>query len=78
MVLIPAAIWIYALVFAFSSLWFSHFCLQTLQQLRQEQESTYRGSTGVQTTLDVQAHEVGRRPANGAGELMELPRNPTP
>lgn len=78
LVLIPAAIWIYALVFAFSSLWFSHFCLQTLQQLRQEQESDYRGSTGVQTTLDVQAHEVGRRPANGAGELMELPRNPTP
>ena len=48
------------------------------EQLRQEQESTYRGSTGVQTTLDVQAHEVGRRPASDAGELMELPRNPTP
>ena len=72
-VLIPAAIWIYALVFAFSSLWFSHFCLQALQQLRQEQESGYRGSTGVQTTLDVQAREVGRASATGAGESAALP-----
>lgn len=34
--LIPLAIWIYALVFAFSSLWFGHFCLSTLQRLREE------------------------------------------
>ncbi len=33
-VLIPVAIWIYALVFAFSSLWFAHFCLAALEQLR--------------------------------------------
>ncbi len=26
-VLLPLAIWIYTLVFAFSSLWFAHFCL---------------------------------------------------
>ncbi len=36
LVLIPVAIWIYTLVFAFSSLWFAHFCLAALQQLRQE------------------------------------------
>ncbi|MBC7437733.1 MAG: hypothetical protein H7332_16890, partial [Bdellovibrionales bacterium] len=35
-VLVPVAIWIYTLVFAFSSLWFSHYCLAALQQLRQE------------------------------------------
>lgn len=35
-VLIPVAIWIYALVFAFSSLWFAHFCLAALEQLRAE------------------------------------------
>lgn len=35
-VLVPVAIWIYTLVFAFSSLWFSHYCLTALQQLRQE------------------------------------------
>jgi len=33
-VLIPIAVWIYAITFAFSSLWFIHFCLAALQQLR--------------------------------------------
>ncbi|GAB2483502.1 EI24 domain-containing protein [Comamonas humi] len=33
-VLVPLAIWIYALTFAFSSLWFIHFCLAALQQMR--------------------------------------------
>jgi Etoposide-induced protein 2.4 (EI24) len=31
-----AAIWIYTLVFAFSSLWFAHFCLDALNRLRAE------------------------------------------
>ncbi len=35
-VLVPVAIWIYTLVFAFSSLWFAHFCLAALEQLRQQ------------------------------------------
>lgn len=34
-ILVPIAIWIYALVFAFSSLWFAHYCLAALQQMRQ-------------------------------------------
>lgn len=38
-VLIPVAIWIYTLVFAFSSLWFAHFCLAALVQLRAEPRS---------------------------------------
>lgn len=33
-VLVPVAIWIYTLVFAFSSLWFSHYTLNALDQLR--------------------------------------------
>ena len=33
-VLAPLAIWIYTLVFAFSALWFSHYCLDALAQLR--------------------------------------------
>ena len=33
-VLIPVAIWIYTLVFVFSSLWFAHYCLAALAQLR--------------------------------------------
>jgi MFS family permease len=35
-VLVPIAVWIYTLVFAFSSLWFAHFCLAALQALRAE------------------------------------------
>jgi hypothetical protein len=35
-ILVPVAIWIYTLVFAFSSLWFAHFTLAALEQLRKE------------------------------------------
>ncbi|MFL6661685.1 MAG: EI24 domain-containing protein [Rhizobacter sp.] len=35
-VLVPLAIWIYTLVFAFSALWFAHYALQALQALRVE------------------------------------------
>jgi len=37
-VLVPAAVWIYTLVFAFSALWFAHFALAALQALRRERE----------------------------------------
>ncbi len=36
-ILVPLAIWMYTLVFAFSSLWFAHYCLAALQSLRAEQ-----------------------------------------
>ncbi|WP_280152389.1 EI24 domain-containing protein [Piscinibacter sp. XHJ-5] len=35
-VLVPLAIWIYMLVFAFSALWFAHYALAALQALRAE------------------------------------------
>jgi hypothetical protein len=35
-VLVPVAVWIYTLVFAFSCLWFSHYCLAALERLRHE------------------------------------------
>jgi Etoposide-induced protein 2.4 (EI24) len=38
-ILVPLAIWIYTLVFAFSSLWFSHYCLAALQTMRSEPTS---------------------------------------
>ncbi len=37
-VLVPVAIWIYTLVFAFSALWFAHFALDALVVLRRERE----------------------------------------
>ncbi|MES2977236.1 MAG: EI24 domain-containing protein [Pseudomonadota bacterium] len=36
-ILVPVAIWIYTLVFAFSSLWFAHYTLLALEQLRRNQ-----------------------------------------
>jgi hypothetical protein len=33
-ILVPVAIWIYTLVFAFGSLWFAHYCLAALEALR--------------------------------------------
>lgn len=41
--LIPIAIWIYTLVFAFSALWFAHFALAALEQLRATQVPLHRG-----------------------------------
>ena len=38
-ILVPLAIWVYTLVFAFSSLWFAHFSLAALHALRTEQAS---------------------------------------
>jgi hypothetical protein len=35
-ILIPIAVWIYTLVFIFSALWFVHFLLLALSQLREE------------------------------------------
>ena len=36
-VLVPLAIWIYTMVFAFSSLWFAHYCLAALHAQREAQ-----------------------------------------
>jgi hypothetical protein len=38
-ILVPLAIWIYTLVFVFSALWFGHFLLNALAQLRNEPPS---------------------------------------
>jgi len=32
--LIPLSVWLYTLVFAFSALWFVHYCLEQLQRMR--------------------------------------------
>lgn len=38
-VLVPLAVWIYTLVFAFSALWFAHYALSALQTLRAERDA---------------------------------------
>jgi hypothetical protein len=37
-VLVPVAVWIYTLVFAFSSLWYAHYALEALKLLRLERD----------------------------------------
>ncbi|MEY4122180.1 MAG: hypothetical protein RLZZ457_1018 [Pseudomonadota bacterium] len=43
LVLIPLAVWIYALVFAFTSLWFAHYSLGALEALRAESDTVVMG-----------------------------------
>ena len=46
-ILVPVAIWIYTLVFGFASLWFSHYCLAALEQLRSEQATLNTAPQGM-------------------------------
>ena len=41
--MVPLAIWIYTLVFAFSALWFAHFCLAALTDLRDKDKDDSHG-----------------------------------
>ncbi len=52
-VLVPVGIWLYTWVFALSSLWFAHYCLQALQALRDERgmDASMRGEQVMQATL---------------------------
>ncbi len=45
LLLIPLAIWIYALVFAFTSLWFTHYSLGALEALRAESDTVVMGAS---------------------------------
>lgn len=54
-VLLPLAIWIYTLVFAFSSLWFVHFCLHALERLRAEREIRPQPADGSPQARDALA-----------------------
>jgi hypothetical protein len=67
-VLVPVAVWIYTLVFAFSALWFAHFALAALQALRFEQESTQLlpPAAGEHSAALIEASPVVRLPLAGA------------
>ncbi|SEA87704.1 EI24 domain-containing protein [Variovorax sp. YR216] len=46
-VLAPMAIWIYTLVFAFSALWFAHYCLDALARQRLQQAAAAVAPPGL-------------------------------
>ena len=75
-VLVPLAIWIYTLVFAFSSLWFAHFCLMALQQLRQQSApGSSSSSEAVMTERREVIPEAAELPA-GQSTLLSSPPQP--
>lgn len=57
--LIPVAIWIYTLVFAFSSLWFTHYCLAALQ--------AQRAASGNAPAMPDAVPQLGNASARGSG-----------
>jgi hypothetical protein len=73
-ILLPLAIWIYTLVFAFSSLWFAHFCLQALERLRAEQTVLNRPASPPATPLSLGAGSES--PATNAPSSSAFPSSP--
>jgi len=68
-VLVPLAIWIYTLVFAFSSLWFAHYCLSALEQLRKRNSGLAQAANAQDAT-----ELIANKPLTGA---MALPASRT-
>ncbi len=66
-VLIPLAIWLYTLIFAFSSLWFTHFALAALTQLREEDA---RPKPGFEAAREASLRTVQSQPH---ADLVDVP-----
>lgn len=70
--LVPLAIWIYTLVFAFSSLWFAHYALSALAELR-------RAPLDVAArVLPADAEPAAAADAAAAPPNLSLPHEPQP
>ncbi len=52
-ILVPAAIWVYTLVFAFSSLWCAHYTLSALEQLRKKNNALAPDPLAQQTLKSI-------------------------
>jgi hypothetical protein len=57
-ILVPVAIWIYTLVFAFSSLWFAHYTLAALEQLRKRNNAPTSDVTAQQAVTFIATEPV--------------------
>ncbi|MBS7807404.1 EI24 domain-containing protein [Variovorax sp. PCZ-1] len=63
-IFIVAAIWVYTLVFAFSSLWFAHFCMDALDRIRKEDISKPKPMVaGIESAQSAPDLIVNRTPA---------------
>ncbi|KQO24439.1 hypothetical protein ASF11_21295 [Acidovorax sp. Leaf76] len=69
-VLVPLAIWIYTLVFAFSSLWFAHYALAALEQLRAE------GGAADRISAAAAASTNGQDAPHAGPQALDAPAEP--
>lgn len=79
--LVPIAIWIYTLVFAFSSLWFTHYTLAALEQLRKKNNALAPdplAQAAAASTAAELAPEALPGPAPSFGSLGGKPESPLP
>lgn len=80
-ILVPAAIWIYTLVFAFSSLWFAHYTLAALEQLRKKNNALAPdplAQDAIKSIATELAPEALPGPAPSFGTLGGKPDLPLP
>ncbi|MCK9215269.1 EI24 domain-containing protein [Rhodoferax sp.] len=68
-VLVPLAIWLYTMVFAFASLWFAHFCLAALHLLREERAR----AAAAPTPPDVLNLDSPTLPLSDASKYLKPP-----
>jgi hypothetical protein len=80
-VLVPVAVWIYTLVFAFSALWYAHYALAALQALRREREPVeilpplrQGGASDLEPIEDARVISLPPAPAAGAPPDSPGPR----
>jgi hypothetical protein len=80
-ILVPVAIWIYTLVFAFSSLWFAHYTLAALEQLRKKNNALAPdplAQDAIKSIATELAPEALPGPAPSFGTLGGKPDIPLP
>lgn len=73
-VLLGVSMWLYTLVFAFSALWFAHFCLSALAALRAESGPVAR--TGAPSAGEVV--DVGPLPTTSGSMVLPPPASAPP
>ena len=71
-ILVPLAVWIYTVVFAFASLWFSHYCLAALAALRKE-----RGPSVAQPGDSAEGMQIDH-PSPLANDIVDVPSRELP
>ena len=61
MVFLPIAVWLYILIFVFSSLWFAHYCLAALETMRRQKAAAALVVDVSATELPAQVEAVPMR-----------------